>query len=274
MPIVYVDLLFLINAMIDSLLLNLTAMLRGYYVPPWRKVLSSTIGGLLGVMAYFLSFHLPDGLLAACTCGFLVLTAWGWKGKVAFLKDLRLLWGSSMVLSGAVCLLGQWCGAGISGGGAIYFDISPGVLLGGAGLTYGMISCICRPGRFSESTACREITCRVGSREVTFRAMVDTGNLLCDGKGRKVILLSWSLAAELMGDKTLPVEADALYLALSETCHPGLLPYRTAGGEGLLVTIQSDHLMVDGVARQEDYILGFSARELDCAWGCRGLIGC
>ena len=272
MPIVYVDLLFLINAVIDGLLLGLTAKLRGYFVPPWRKILSSIFGGLLGVAAYFLSFYVPDGLLAVCSCGLLILTAWGWKGKACFLKDLRLLWGASMVLSGAVLLLAQWCGTGEVGGGAVYFEISPGILLGGTGLVYGLMACLCRPGRFCEQAVAREITCRIGSREAAFQAMVDTGNLLCDGKGRKVILLSRSLVAELLDFRELPTHTEELCLALGETYRTGLLPYCTASGDGLLVILRPDHLTVNGVKR-EDYILGLSSQELDCVCGCRGLIG-
>ena len=273
MPIVYVDLLFLINGILDGLLLGMTAMLRGYYVPPWRMILGSTVGGLLGVGAYFLSVWIPDGLLAACTCSLLILTAWGWKGKTCFFRDLRLLWGSSMVLSGAVLMLAQWCGMGSAGGGAVYLEISPAVLFGGSGGAYLLLSRLCPRGKFSEHAAAREIFCRMGEREIRFRAMVDTGNLLRDEQGRKVVLLSRSLTAELVGAGELPASADGLYMMLAEKFRPGLLHYRTAGGDGLLVTLRPDILQVDNMERQ-DYILGIAARELECAPGCRGLIGC
>ncbi len=273
MPIVYIDLLFLINAVLDVLLLGLTAMLRGYVVPSWRILLAGTAGGLLGVGSYFFSFWVPDALLAACTCGLLILAAWSWKGRTAFCRDLCLLWGLSMVISGGVLLLAQWSGIGEARGGAVYLEISPVILFGGSGVAYLLLSRLCPSGSFSVQQAVREIICRIGEQETAFRALVDTGNLLCDEKGRKVLLLSRSLVTELIGLGELPLTAEELYIALADRYRPGLLPYRTAGGEGLLVTLRPDHLTIDGIER-EDYILGLAAQELENVWGCRGLIGC
>lgn len=272
MAVIYVDVLFLINFLLDYLLLCLTSHLRGYYTPAARILLGAAVGGLLAVGSFFLPEAVPDLPLAAVTCSMMLWMAWGWKGKARFFGDLAMLWTLAMLLSGGILLLAEWSGIGTTRGGAVYLDISVGVLLSGAGLAYGLLTFCCRPGSFHRERSEREVFCRIGEREACFRAFVDTGNLLRAPGGQGILLISPSLAAELLGE-ALPKTAEACFLQLAERYSAGLLPYRTAEESGLLVTLRPDRLEIDGKVT-DGYILGLAACETEGACGCRALIGC
>jgi len=271
MQVLYIDVLFLLNFMVDCLLIGLTAMLRGYFLPIGRRLWGSVVGALLAVLAFFLPDALPSSLWAAVSCALMLLAAWGWKGKRRFAADCAMLWVLSMVFSGGTMLMAQWYG-GMARGNAIYLDISVPILLGGTGTAYGLLTLCCRPGSVQAERRIHKIRCRLNGREICFSAFADTGNLLRDPVGRAVLLLSPSLAAELLGEWPLPA-AEQCFMQLTGRCNTGLLPCRTAGGDSLLVTVQPDVLEIDGKVRQ-DTILGLAAQELEGMSGCRALIGC
>lgn len=274
MRVLYVDLLFFVNFVVDSLLLHLTGWLRGHYMSWKRIVLGGCIGGALAVVTVFLPSRVPGWLFSMVACGLMLPAAWGWMGVRSFLEDCGLLWGMSMLFSGGVLLLLQGTGAGMVRGGAVYLELSMPILFLGTGMAYGLLSLCGRPGRFRKERAVCSVVCTVGGRCLQFDAFVDTGNLLRDSAGRRVILLSPSLTEKLlMPDEELPAEAESAFLRLSEKYRPGLMPYRTAAGRELLVTLSPDSITVDG-ERSDAYILGLAPQELEGLPGCRALIGC
>ena len=98
--------------------------------------------------------------------------------------------------------------------------------------------------------------------------------------GKKVILLSVSLAGELLGTESARLLAglsentvDEVFAALAGLGLPvGLLPCTASLGRGLLITLRPEALTVDGQPAGE-YILGISCDEVAPACGCRALIG-
>jgi len=188
MQVLYIDVLFLLNFMVDCLLIGLTAMLRGYFLPIGRRLWGSVVGALLAVLAFFLPDALPSSLWAAVSCALMLLAAWGWKGKRRFAADCAMLWVLSMVFSGGTMLMAQWYG-GMARGNAIYLDISVPILLGGTGTAYGLLTLCCRPGSVQAERRIHKIRCRLNGREICFSAFADTGNLLRDPVSGENVLI-------------------------------------------------------------------------------------
>ena len=283
MRIVYVDVLFLVNFVMDHVLLALTAELRGSGAAGRRMALGAAAGAVLAVFLFFAPEGILGRLLRPVCCGLMVRTAFGRQAQRRFLGDCAMVYALSMLLSGGVLRLGQMLpGAGSAvSNTVVYLDVSVGVLALGTLLGYGLITWACRPGSFRAAVPHRKIWCRAGGREAVFQAFTDTGNLLRDPvSGKKVILLSASLAGELLGAEAARALAglsgnavDEVFAALAGLGLPvGLLPCTASLGRGLLITLRPEALTVDGQPAGE-YILGISCDEVAPACGCRALIG-
>lgn len=280
---VYVDVLFLVNFIMDHVLLVLTAELRGSGAAGRRMALGAFVGAALAVLLFFAPEGVLGWLLRPVCCGLMVRTAFGRQSGRRFLGDCAMLCALSLLFSGGVLLLGQMvprAGSAVSNT-VVYLDISIGVLALGTLLGYGLITWACRPGSFRASMPHRQVGCRVAGRSAEFLAFTDTGNLLRDPIcGRRVILLSVSLAAELLGGEAARAlealkenQTGDVFAALAGQGLPvGLLPCTASLGRGLLITLRPEGLTIDG-RPTDDYILGISCDEIAPACGCRALIG-
>lgn len=286
MKVIYVDVLFLFNFVVDRLLLGLTVHLRGNTAREPRLVMASAFGGL----ASLIFFIMPELSLAALICkplfcGLMAAMAFGMRYPRRFAGDCVTLFAVSMVFCGGIAALSQiFPGSGAVKNTAVYMNISSGVLIGGIAISYLLLLRMSGSGRFKEEKELKSITCVLRGKQLSFKAFVDTGNMLSDPvHGKKVIMASLSLIVPALPEEDGRI-VDRLRtgvlpsgvfedLASKAPAVYGLTPFTSAGGSGLILTIRPDSLMIDGISSDE-YILGVSGYEIETAGGCRALIGC
>ncbi|MDO3678137.1 sigma-E processing peptidase SpoIIGA [Paenibacillus ehimensis] len=101
--VVYIDVIFLINVLIDGALLWTTAWSRKLRYRPWRLGLSAAIGGSYAVMLFFppLSFLFTFALKFALSM-LMLLTAFGFGGLQHFLRNLGAFYVINFMAAGAV----------------------------------------------------------------------------------------------------------------------------------------------------------------------------
>ncbi|MBQ7624703.1 MAG: sigma-E processing peptidase SpoIIGA [Clostridia bacterium] len=262
MKIVYVDLLFLSNLIPDYLLLRLTAALSGIYSKPYRTVLGALLGGCLSVPLYFMRAG-PAFLLKLAFCALLCAVAFGFKRLAV---SCTLFFASSFIFCGAVWALSllNVCGAHVKNG-AVYANISFPFLCVSCVFAYCVTRAAFGQGSGFSGEKRVEVTAFLNGRSVRFYALSDTGNALRHPfSNKRVIVAPKDICAELFApdlrDAVLsrgdPSEA---FEALSPRLRGrlSLIPFSTAGGDGLMLVLKPDVLSLDGKKRDE-YLLGLA----------------
>ncbi|MBR5538151.1 MAG: sigma-E processing peptidase SpoIIGA [Clostridia bacterium] len=283
MRVVYVDTLFFLNLSVDYLLLLLTARLTGEYRSRGWLALGAAVGAVLAVMLYFLPTSFGLGvLLRGGTCAVTVLTAFGLRPvkRLAHLCGTFLL--LTLVLAGAVFAVTAGNTGGFLRNGVLYADISCTVMLVGFTVTYLLSGMILGKGRAQPGRVWRDVRLDNDVREVRFRALCDSGNLLRDPiSGRRVMLVHSGVVADLFegpGKALLQSLADRqpeeLLQQLRRCCKTAfwLLPVHTVSGERMILVFRPERIWIDGKPVGE-YLVGLSPTTLDIGEDCQGLIG-
>lgn len=250
MTVVYVDSVFVLNALMDYFLLLATARLAGAPLRRGRYVLAAVFGGAYAA-AVFLpglsALSAPPGKLAAGVL--LALIAYG--GGERFFRLTLLLFLVSCGFAGCVLGLGLASGGVPAERGIFYTDVDVRVLLMASGAAYAVLSVVFRASARHgvQGELIPAVLCFQG-RQVRLTALRDTGNDLRDSAtGRPVLVAE---AAALRG--LWPPELGRL-LTMEALRAPGaallsLEPWRgrfrltaySAVGvpSGLLLTVRTD----------------------------------
>lgn len=250
--VVYLDSVFVCNALADYFLMLLTARLAGIPLRRGRYALSGVLGGL-----YALAVFLPGGGFLAAggmkAAAGLVLCAAAFWGQPHFLRLALLAFAVACGLAGAVLALGTVTGRPIpSAGGVFYTDIDAGTLLLSATAAYLFLSVVFRASASQGLRGRRmKVTVCLLGRRVRLTALRDTGNGLVDPAGRPVLVVHSGCFPQLPHD-LLALPPDEALPALRRRCPalcPQLLTLRTALGQGLVVAVRCDWAEIDGQRR-------------------------
>ena len=278
MRIVYIDLLFLTNLIPDYLLLRLTACLLGRYTRGFRIWLGSIFAALCAIPLYFLPMSMYMALAAkAAVCLLVCLMTFGRQKLTAV---CTLFTAMSFAFAGAVsalCWLGVTEGASVRGG-TVYANLSLPMLILASLLAYCVMRLIFTRGEGAKGGRKAKIEVQLQGRQAVFDAYEDSGNDLREPfTGRGVIVVSMPACLPLLPPESAEAlsgqeDASHLFEILSKN-HPrtfGLIPYSTASGGGLMLTVKPDRVTVNG--KTDNRIIGISPREITAS-GCCALIG-
>jgi len=259
--IIYVDTLFLLNAIVDYLLLLAAARLAGEPLRRGRFALGAALGGLYAVAIFLpgLGF-LAHPLCRLASAALMMLVSYG--GSRRLLRQGLLFVVLTCAFGGGVVAIGLLGGTGLSlGNGVFYSALDLKVVLLSAAVCYGVLTLVFR--RLARHSAAdgelTGITLRLGERAVTLTALIDTGNTLTDPiSGRPVAVAEGERTGALFPAERRPGRDDlrdpaAGLLRLGTGPWRGrfrLLPYRSVGVErGLLLAVRVDSLELDGQGR-------------------------
>ena len=253
--VVYLDVLFGANALMDYITLLAAARLGGAHVKRSRLLLASLLGGGYAALAAVqpVLALLPLRVLAGigiCAAAFL--------GQDAFARLCALYLVVAASFAGLAAALGHAAGRQLLYGASYYFAVPLRVLLLAAAVGYAVSGVLLR-GDALHGPLRREVerlTIRFDGRERAVRVLHDTGNGLSDPvSGKPVIVLERKAADGLMGGVLPGSETDAA--ALLAALPPGLqhrfglLPYRAVGTEGGLLL----YFRPDSVRRADGAVL-------------------
>ena len=209
--VIYVDTLFLLNTMVDYLLLLASARLAGEPLARLRFALGAVLGGL-----YAVAIFLPGmGFLARPLC----------RGAAAVLMVLLAFWRSRRLLRQVLIFLALACafGGGVLavellggqrlalGGGVLYSGMDLKIVLLSAAGCYGLLTLVFRGiGRHGgPSGELTRVRLTLGERQVELTGLVDTGNTLTDpATGRPVLVAEADSLEELLPPGLRPGPAE------------------------------------------------------------------
>lgn len=261
--IVYVDLLFLLNTLVNVALLDCAGRFAGRRARMLRLVAGGAFGGAYAVAAAHPSLPVlaawPCRLL--CAAGMLAI-CYGVHRQLAQLG----LWFAilSAAFAGVVLLLTAAFGTQLYlvGGTAVY-PIRFSALAAVTGVCYGALGGLFRwMGARSAVTDLRSVTICFAGRLCSMTALMDNGNALRDPlTGRQVLVVDALRAKRLLPElEGYSLAHPAEQFAEIAASVPGarLIPYRTAGSaDGLLLAARSDWALL-GKRRYEGMTVAFS----------------
>ena len=223
MTVVYLDSVFLFNALLDYLLFLSTARLAGIPLRRRRYLLSGVLGGL-----YAAAVFLPGGgfltetLVKAGVGLLLALIAFG--RETHFLRLTLLTVAIACALAGTVLALGLLAGQHIPNArGIFYTNVNGKTLLLSASGVYLLLTVIFRAAAAHGIRGeCLPVTVCLLGQTVALTALLDTGNSLRDTAGEPVLTAELSRFPQLAAAIQHRPPADPAYAApaLSKAASP------------------------------------------------------
>lgn len=256
MPIIYIDTLFLLNAIIDYLLLLAAARVAGEPLARLRFAVAGMIGGAYAVFIFVFPI-LEENLFKILLGCLMILVAYG-KSRRLFRQGLIFL-ALSFAFAGGVLAISLLGGQGLMLESGVYYSgMDLKIVLLSAGFCYFLLSVLFRNfAMHSPITGdLLSLDLRIDDKEISLTALVDTGNTLQDPlSGMSVIVAEGACLFPFfqnnisLGDLSHPM----LFLERNTEYQNRLrlLPYQVVGMQGVLLVIKVDEMKVNGVVISE-----------------------
>lgn len=257
---IYIDTLFLLNAVIDYLLLLCSARLAGEPLARLRFALGALVGG-----GYAVALFLPGmGFLYHPLCRLaaavlMVLMAFSRSRRL--LRQVLIFFALACAFGGGVLAVSLFGGRALAFGPGVYYSaIDVKTVLVSAACCYAALSLLFRRwGQHSVSRGELEpVTLKFYDKELTLTALRDTGNTLTDPVTGQPVLVAEGACLSLLfppglGPERRDTHDPAGALERLNEQWPGrfrLLPYRAVGTEcGLLLAVRMDRVELGGQAQ-------------------------
>ena len=283
MTVIYVDTLFLLNALVDYLLLLASARLAGEPLARGRFALGAVFGGLYAVAIFLPGLTFFARPLCRLSVAVLMVLIAFWKSR-RLLRQVLIFFALSCAFGGGVLAIGLLGGRGLAlDGGVLYSGMDLKIVLLSAAGCYGVLTVVFQ--KIGQHSQCSGELCKVrltlGERQVSLTALVDTGNTLTDpATGRPVLVVEGESVEELLPPKIRPTSSDLQDPAgtLARMEEPWqrrfrLVPYRSVGVErGLLLALRLDKVQV-GEEDRGPMLAALSPTPVSDGGGYRVLIG-
>ena len=272
--VVYLDVLFAVNALMDGATLLAAARMGGVRARKGRLIFSAVLGGgcaVLGAMWPVLTV-LPLRVLAG-----LGLCAAAFWGERCFTRLCALYGVVAASFAGLAAALSAAGGRRLLLPSGYYFAVPLRVLVLAAVIGYAASGILLR-GDAKHGALHREVetlTIRLGVNEAAVRVLHDTGSDLTEPvSGRPAVVLERKTAEQLLGVPLAHGDAAMQLAALPENlaARCGLLPFRAVGTDsGLLLYFRPDSVQrADGAVL--DCVCAVSAASIGQG-AYEGLIG-
>lgn len=273
MPVVYIDVLFAVNLVLNFVLLRAAGLLLRSRPPLWRTAVGAAIGALYASAAFFPELSTINSLIFKLLASMIIICAafpvYSFGG---FFKLLAVFYGAALGFGGlsfAVFFLTGWgarLGA-VYSNGIMYLDIPISALFLGAVAFYGGIVLLTRLLSFSRRRGARKkLIVELGGRRAELTALADTGNILIDPISRAPVVVAELEALKELFDfhARASLSSENLQDGLSEITALGikarLIPFSSVGAEnGLMVGFVPDLAAVregGGLRPMERCIIG------------------
>ena len=257
---VYLDRVFLLNSLVDYLLLLCTALFCGRKLHRMRFLLCGTFGGVYATAVFF--FTALSHPLIKCVAGLLIAFL-AYVGEQHWYRLAATFFLLSAGLAGTLMALGFMVGEPDAILSRVYCaQISWPVLFGTFSLFFILLHLFLGRTGQHERGEMMKITIMMEGKPQSIQALYDTGNTLRDPiRGENVLVveqnaLQWPECEKRILNCALTAEEKMARLYEANTqFHFALLPYKAIGtASGLLLAVRSDAIIVEGETYSKVYI--------------------
>ncbi len=267
--VVYIDVLFCINLIINYLILVATSAILKRKDSRWRIFVGAMLGALYSVFIFFPSLGLFYGSLAKFLFSLsIIVVAFKFKSLLEYIKLLVFFYFITLAFGGIIFALYLFFAPPgmVWQNGVFYFNISPFVLIVSSVVCYAIISITLKLlKRDSPDGSIYNLTIETDSGKADLMALMDTGNALED-----IISNSPVIVAEYQEiEKIIPKNIRSVFKSdiqhnenteMISKCDWAdrfrVIPYKAVGGEnGLLPAFKPNTIKVDGKQVSEKIIV-------------------
>lgn len=282
MTVIYVDTLFLLNALVDYLLLLCAARLAGEPLKRLRFALGAVLGGGYAVAIFLPGLGFLERPLCRLAAAVLMVLA-AFQGSRRLGRQVLIFFALSCAFAGGVLAVSMLGGQGLSlNRGVIYSGMDLKIVLLSAAGCYAALSLLLQKAvRHTSLTGeLKQVRLELGERAVELTALTDTGNTLTDPvTGQGVMVAEGARLLPLFPPEQRPDEAalrdpaGALEALTEVGGRFRLLPYRSVGVDrGLLLAVRVDRAVVDGQDRGA-MVVALSPNPVSDGGGYTALLG-
>ena len=240
MPVIYIDVLFLTNFILDCTVLIVAGRLTGRKFSPVRIIFGGLLGGFYGIAIFFSDYSRLLSVVTAFICSALMIAvSYCPLTKRDFLRLLTSFYLSSFLICGALSGIFYFSGRPcIMSGGIYYFPMSVTQLILCA-LPLAAVLCFSfkktKNRLLSHSKFCR-VTLSLHEKNISLEGLIDSGCSLKDPyTGKPVIIIDPKMAEKLFEDHVPPIR---------------FIPYNTIQSGGIMKAFSPDICVIDSDNKQ------------------------
>lgn len=244
--IVYADVLFLTNFVINLILLAVTSLLTHSKSKAYRRIIASCVGAVYAVCMFVPSFAPAASLLGKFTLSaVMTYISFGAKSIKAFVKNLCMFYTVSLVCGGCA-LVASYCTAGRIGqnNGVLYFDTSLRTVIVSSVAAYVIIKLSLGICKKYSSRDCHRMVIYKNGRAAAITVLLDTGNMLTEPlTGSPVIIVEKTALRGIVPQDIPPSDILEMSKYIDDI---RLIPFRALGTDnGLLMGFKPDKICSD-----------------------------
>ena len=258
----YVDVIFLINLVMNSVILLLTAWTADIKYKMWRILAAAIVGScyvLVSIIPGFMMIqHFLCKMMISCL---LIIVAFGIKTRRMMLLLMAFFYVISFILGGAVV---GWFYFGrsndyLGNNSIVLASLSWSHLLGGSlvGMFFVMVVVRCMLARMTRHNHLYQVILEYEGRKIELLAMLDTGNGLYTVMGRKpVIVVNQHGISPILSHQVksfLQNNSPEMWLPNLNQCmdlvwlaRVQIIPYHTIGHKSMLLAFRLDDFIIKG----------------------------
>lgn len=221
---IYVDVLFLLNLTIDYIILCSTALITGKYIIKARVLSASLLGALYSVIIFFPQFEVFKLVIMKLILSvFMIVISFRYTGVLSLFKVLTVYYIINAVYGGGMYAFHHFTSLGTKmnfSNGVYYIDLPLIYVIILAFVFYFLIKFFSYISEGSIQSH-RTVDIRIGflEQEIIVKALIDTGNSLCDPISLMPVMLVESRALESILSKYFLDKATQRYSDLLPELH-------------------------------------------------------
>ncbi len=244
--IVYADVLFLTNFVINLILLAVTSLLTRSKSKVWRRIIASCIGAVYAVCMFVPNFAPAASLLGKfALSAVMTYISFGAKSLKGFVKNLCMFYTVSLVCGGCALVASYYTEGGIgANNGVLYFDTSLRTVIISSAVAYVIIRLSVGICKKYSGRDCHRMVIYKNGRAATINVLLDTGNMLTEPiTGRPGIIVEKTALRGIV-PQDIPL-SDILEMS-NYIDDIRLIPFKTLGTDnGLLMGFKPDKICSD-----------------------------
>lgn len=257
---IFVDVLFIINFIIDYILLSITSFFIKKRTKILNMILSASVGGVFSAVIFFVPMEWYLSVISVFSMGLLmILIAFGKKSFSRLLKDTFTLYLVSLVAGGlSFAFLPKY--NHIFGNGIFYSDINAYSLL--FVFLMSVIIIHCATGYIKKqkikSSYIYEVTIEKNGKNITDYAFFDSGNFLTDPISQKsVIVAEWKSVSPLFDETEI---TDAI---VKNPCDFVYIGCKNLGGVTGMYAFTPDSVTSEEIKFDKEFLIAITQTPLD-----------
>ncbi len=253
METIYIDRLFILNLIIDYLILLGTARVCGLMLRRWRYLFGALLGAAYAAMSVIPSLVFLTLLPLKLAVGIaMAVIAFGKEKRI--LRCTLVFFAVSALFGGAVWAISVQSGSNLKS--LVYIPVSMPILVLSFAVIYGALSLVFRRTLKGADKKVFDVRIEFMGRCVQLRALSDSGNSLYDPLTNcEVIICSAESLAPIFAERTELLKSGNAADIITVPEFAGrlrLIPYCAVGtASGLLPAFRPDSVTVDGVLRDD-----------------------